>query len=520
MKIGVATSNDAFLKPLENELNRRGHDILKYRHTGDPRQDAFQLGQLRALSERAFVDWAQDPLLEVLGGPKDPWAETHLVFCRVHRIEMYLDDYIQQIPWPKVAGLFFIADHVRERFLAKVPAPPRNVIALPHVGIREDMWWIDEAARSWEPPYVIVMAGNIVPKKRVYTAVQMLADLPEEFHLHIYGQGGQAGYGNPEYHINIGDLIDDLGLGNRVQGRPPVPHEELCGIFQRAHFVLSASNEEGCHTSVAEGMACGCVPLVGGWRGAGNVYPEEWVWKTPRGLYGLCDRWAGMPEDEQRGLTQWARDWVLPKYDARIIAGQMADVITGPLDAQTVGLWYDTEMFDQMAEQDGNGRQADALVKAQALLAGRDAPRVLELGCGTGYLTRSLAAGGVAAFGQDISTRLVEWAREQGQEGATFEFADMTQRLIKGPWDLVTLVDVLEHIQTHLHQPAIVRVADQLKPGGVALIRFPHRVHDKQLIEEYVFPKVLRQMCRKAGLEVTEFRELEAGYFEIVAVKP
>lgn len=523
MNVGFVTSNDAFSKPIIDELNRRGHEVLQYRHTDSGEQNAFQLGQLKANTDRVFVDWAQTPLEHVLAELE---PETHPIFCRAHRIEMYNDAFLASVPWHKLACMFFIAEHVKTRFLEKVSTPPRNVVVVPHVGIDGDFWTIDEATRKWEPPWTIVLAGNIVPKKRVYTAVQLLYDLPEGFHLAIYGGGRQDGYGNHEYPQNVTDLVQDLGLTDRVHGSPPVPQEELREAFQRAHFVLSASNEEGCATVVAEGMACGCVPLVNAWRGAEKVYPEEWIWRSPKEFYELIEQWRPLvswsDERDTRSpeLPQQMRDLVLPKYGSRAIARQICDVVTGPLDAKTVGEWYSTEKLAHMIEQDGNARQQAGLTLVEEFLPEGDAC-VLELGCGTGWLSRQLAQRGIHAAGQDVAEGLLAWTTEHNPGEARFELADATQRIVKGPWDVITAIDVLEHIPGHFHEALMMRVAEQVKPGGYFLARFPHSNTDNQIVEEHVFPKVLRLWCKRAGLETERFGLVseDSNYFELVARK-
>ena len=513
MRIGWVTSNPTFGGPIMQELDRRGHDVIVYRHTESVEHNAFQLGQMLPQCERVFVDWAQPPLEAIL---QNFDTDNVPVFVRAHRIEMYADEYIKQVPWEKVACLFFVGQHVEDRFGKKWQAPPQRVVNLGHVGIDAKQWTIDAAARKFEPPYKIVLAGNIVPKKRVYTAVQLVADLGEDFHLAIYGNGGQAGYGNHEYHINVQDLIEGLGIERRVECGGSLPQDQLRDVFQRSHFVLSASNEEGCHTSIAEGMACGCVPLVNCWRGAADVYPAEWVWQTPKGFYALIDKWLAEPD--KGALAETMRAAVLPRYDAQLLAEKACDIITGPLTAQTVGEWYSTgDQLRHMIDQDGNGRQVDALNAVRGWLP--EGGSIMELGCGTGYISRTLAQEGHRAVGIDVAGGLLEFAAANNPGGAEFHQADVTRTIGQGPFDVITLIDCLEHIRAPHHEDLILRAASQLAEGGYLVIRFPWQERDRQIIEERVFPKIVRRYCANALLNVVQYTPLGREYFEIVARK-
>lgn len=69
----------------------------------------------------------------------------------------------------------------------------------------------------------------------------------------------------------------------------------------------------------------------------------------------------------------------------------------------------------------GTRQEIDFLVTALGLEPGM---RVLDVGCGPGRHTRSLAERGIATHGVDISRRFVELARESAPAGATFERLD------------------------------------------------------------------------------------------------
>ena len=516
MRIGVITSNDNFLKPVLTEFARRGHDVMVYVHTPDPAQNMYQLGQLRAQVERVFVDWAQSPVDQVLAEFDCP------VFVRVHRIEAFNTEWIASQPWQKCAAMFFIAEHVRDRFAAAWIEPPRQVVTLPHVGIDPDFWTPDPDARSFEPPWTVTLAGFLVPKKRAYTAIQMVADLGENWALEIVGSGQDN-----EYHLHCSHIIERTGMNKRFRGQAMVPQADLLPIYQRAHFILSNSIVEGCHTTVAEGMACGAVPLCNAWEGVEKVFPAEWVFETPKGFYALAEKWEAMSIEERRAASEAARAHVLPAYGTDVCAGKIVGVVTGPIDATSVGEWYSTVFLQHMTEQDGNPRQGLCFSEALRLLAKRpDGPKsYLDVGCGTGWVARQVAKSGEAsAAGQDVAEGLIGFGIEQAQaeqlSDLQFAVADATQALIVGPHDVVSCFDALEHIPVRLHGALITRIAAELKPGGYFVARIPHMAgRDNQIVEERVFPKVVRQHCKLAGLTVVEFGPDANGYFSIVARK-
>jgi glycosyltransferase involved in cell wall biosynthesis len=50
--------------------------------------------------------------------------------------------------------------------------------------------------------------------------------------------------------------------------------------YSKVGFILSASDHEGSHQAVAEGMAAGCIPIVRNWDGATPLYPPRFVFSS------------------------------------------------------------------------------------------------------------------------------------------------------------------------------------------------------------------------------------------------
>ncbi|MCK7575317.1 MAG: hypothetical protein MZV65_05150 [Chromatiales bacterium] len=47
-------------------------------------------------------------------------------------------------------------------------------------------------------------------------------------------------------------------------------------------YVLSTSDNESFHFTVADGAAAGCVPVVLPWEGADEIYPGDWIYRSTR----------------------------------------------------------------------------------------------------------------------------------------------------------------------------------------------------------------------------------------------
>jgi 2-polyprenyl-3-methyl-5-hydroxy-6-metoxy-1,4-benzoquinol methylase len=100
--------------------------------------------------------------------------------------------------------------------------------------------------------------------------------------------------------------------------------------------------------------------------------------------------------------------------------------------------------------------------------------RVLDMGCGEGWLVRSLAADGVQATGIDASVPLIESARAEG--GGHFvvcSYAEVTEKpeRVGSEYDVIVFNFALFEEEI---APLLDALQTQLSPGGVLLIHTLH----------------------------------------------
>jgi 2-polyprenyl-6-hydroxyphenyl methylase/3-demethylubiquinone-9 3-methyltransferase len=117
------------------------------------------------------------------------------------------------------------------------------------------------------------------------------------------------------------------------------------------------------------------------------------------------------------------------------------------------------------------------------LLSSYPAPaRVLDLGCGNGYLAGQLLDRGYTTVGVDLSTSGIEICRRTYPKGR-FELlradADVLKELGEPPFDVVVSTETIEH----LYDPkSFVRGAyTALRPGGRFIVSTPYHGYVKNL---------------------------------------
>lgn len=155
--------------------------------------------------------------------------------------------------------------------------------------------------------------------------------------------------------------------------------------------------------------------------------------------------------------------------------------------------------------------------------------RVLDAGSGIGNYVFDMARTfvGVQADGWEIDRRKLQFAQHFAEElaitNARFSFGDITQKpKIKGAYDLVVNVDVLEHIKEYKKA-----LTNMYSPGGYLFIHTPqsnqkrffrqfetweHEDHVREGFE----PDLLRRDLERIGFEVLAVRN-SFGFFGSLA---
>jgi 2-polyprenyl-3-methyl-5-hydroxy-6-metoxy-1,4-benzoquinol methylase len=107
-----------------------------------------------------------------------------------------------------------------------------------------------------------------------------------------------------------------------------------------------------------------------------------------------------------------------------------------------------------------------AAARAAASLEEERPLRILDFGCGTGWLGASLTSFG-DVHGIDLSPAAIERGRQEFPDVHLIA-GSFTDEALIGPFDLVISSDVIAHVSDQ--QAYIRRAADLLRPGGIFLL--------------------------------------------------
>ncbi len=172
-------------------------------------------------------------------------------------------------------------------------------------------------------------------------------------------------------------------------------------------------------------------------------------------------------------------------------------------------------------------------IDAQARLAGK---QVLDVGCGGGILSDSMARRGAKVLGIDLASKPLKVAQlhamEAGTESVDYREVSAESLAMEMPanFDALTCMEMLEHVPDP--SSIVTACAALVKPGGWLFFSTINRnaksflfaivgaEHVLKLLPKgtheyarFIRPSELAQWCRNAGLELCDTRGMEYNPF-------
>lgn len=201
---------------------------------------------------------------------------TRLI-VRLHRFEAFRD-FPSRVNWGAVDALIVVSDWFRDRMIDRHGVDPDRV----HVVPQYIDWHELQRPKLDEARFTLGLVGiNPFEHKRFDRAVDFLAALrtrDPRFTLavrsampwEIQWVWDRDDDTRSRFETLFRRIYADPDLARAIRFDPGgVDMEEW---YRGIGVILSSSDSEGCHTSVLEGMASGCLPVVHDWPGAQSLF--------------------------------------------------------------------------------------------------------------------------------------------------------------------------------------------------------------------------------------------------------
>jgi glycosyltransferase involved in cell wall biosynthesis len=288
LRIAFFATQDTFAQGILSQL--AAHNEIK-RFAGNTTQ---QLSELLDWADLAWFEWCDQLLIEATKLPK-----KCKMICRLHSYEAFTD-MPAKVDWSKVDRLILVNPNVAAILDEYHSIPVKREIV--YNGVDLDKFAFREKQVHGKK---VCSLGFINYKKNpglLLYCFKALHEYDPEFTFYVAGQ-----HQDPRIKAYFDHMLKRLNI--------PVTFDnwvtDVPGYLSDKDFVISTSLFESFHYSIAEGMACGVLPLVHAWPGSENIYPAEYLFDTPADCVRLVGRLMNCDRNE---LARTNREYIADRF--------------------------------------------------------------------------------------------------------------------------------------------------------------------------------------------------------------
>lgn len=304
----IATSGDLFARELFAALADRYH--VEYLTSPDPHVDLL------------WCDWADQALVQLTRTPlRSP------LIARFHSYEAFTP-HPDHVNWRRVEALVFVAEHIQRRVRPRIGLADDQIHLIPN-GVDVARFAPAEVAPASRRTR-IAWVGRLAPVKGLDLLPHLLLaarEVDSTFTLHLAGA-----FEDPRTEAAFRHTLQAMQLEEAVEICGHLPREALPGWYRQHGYLLSSSTWESFQYAVAEGAACGLVPLVRQWEGADTLYDHHFHhWSTIPQLQTHLARLHALDDATFAAAGQAARGLVVQRYARERQVEATAALIDGVL---------------------------------------------------------------------------------------------------------------------------------------------------------------------------------------------
>jgi glycosyltransferase involved in cell wall biosynthesis len=325
-----------FLRPfIAHCENILGYRVYLEQHHGHNITAPDQCLQMLPLADIIFCEWC-------LGNAV--WYSNHKLdrqrlIVRLHSQELKLP-FLERVQWSQVDALIVICPRNHELMLDRYPFLQDKVHLIYNPidcrGLRQaklpgaefNLGMLGMSPKLKAPHLAFDIFSRLKQIDRRYT-LYIKGKPPREYDWLWRRRDERAYY--EQFHETIGSSPFKDSVVFESYG------DDVSQWFSKIGFILSTSDTEGSHQSVAEGMASGAIPVIRDWPGADLIYPVKYVARSVEAAVESILLWRS--PKHYAAEAKFCRAFAHSHFDQGRVCRQFEALMHGALPAATRGRW-------------------------------------------------------------------------------------------------------------------------------------------------------------------------------------
>ena len=504
------TNQDTFIKDIQRFVGQRFeiHVCTDYTYEG--------IADLMDWCDIAFFEWCTQQVVAATSYPK-----KCKIVVRLHRYEAYRP-WVEQVQWDKVDALITVGNkYVYNHLLSRVPdleSRTRSVVIPNGVDLKRFAFTDRPRGKN-----LACVAYLNLHKNQMYLlhCFNRLHQIDPEYKLHFAGV-----FQDDILKQYLQHMVAELGLQDCVffDGW----QEDVATWLEDKHYLVTSSMIENHPMNVLEGMARGLKPVIHAYPGSDSLFPKQYLWRTPEefcdsilkgsyepteyrkyvaGHYSLTQQLFSVnnllcgferqitPKSKLQAQSVAAESSVAENKDSAYYDKFWSPVQTEQAPAgsvasdQTARPGNAAPAKPQKAQRSSTVETSMERLRHDQIIsvvksANRSNLNILDMGCGRGLLAKRLADYG-RVTGLDWSAVAIELAKINCPTGKFLCGNFLQTPLPEESFDIITSVEVIEHLSSEDQHKYLELAYRSLKPGGIMMLTTPNRPVVQKLNEWY-----------------------------------
>lgn len=323
----VAGHDLKFCRDIIQHFEASGLTVLVDQWQGHSQHDEKRSLELLGKAEVVFCEWC---LGNAVWYAERKRPEQRLI-GRLHAQEIR-SSLLAKVDFSAFEKIIFVGPHIRDIVVRDYGLHPDQAVVIPNT---VDVDALDRP-KVGDYRHALGLVGIVPKMKRLDRALDILEHLLEKdsaFHLYVKGK-------RPEDYPWMLKRPEEMAYyevqHRRLEMNPALKAaisfdgygDDMSEWYRKIGFVLSVSDFESFHLTIADGGAARAVPVVLPWEGADRIYPPDWISLD----VGTCaEKIIHLTSDTTQlmAVQERARHYVVSQFARRKVVGDIVRLVVG-----------------------------------------------------------------------------------------------------------------------------------------------------------------------------------------------
>lgn len=274
MNILIAGHDLKFIKFYVDYLDKSEHEVKIDQWDNHIAHNIKESYNLLEWADIIFCEWGLGNTIFYSKNKR----ENQKLIVRLHRQELETS-YLTQARIDKIDSFIAVSPYIYEEF-SRTFQLPREKINLVYNNVDLKKFYNRENPNR---EFHIGMVGYLPKLKRMDLALDIFEELyntDDRYVLHFKGKKPEELRWlmrideEREFYENQFKRLEEAEWKDNVIFEP---FGDVVEFYNKMEFILSVSEVESFHLAVAEGMACGAIPVITNWEGSRTIYSSDFI---------------------------------------------------------------------------------------------------------------------------------------------------------------------------------------------------------------------------------------------------